>query len=66
MTGLYYKAGNNPWEVEGLPFDTCFLGISFFKTGLDANAATHTSLAQVFSGRVAKVVEIRRWRSLRD
>jgi len=50
MTGLYYKAGNIPWEVEGLPFDTCFLGISFFKTGLHANAATHTSLAQVFSG----------------
>lgn len=50
LTGVYYKAGNIPWEVEGLPFDTCFLGISFFKTGLDANAATHTSLAQVFSG----------------
>ncbi len=50
MTGIYYKAGNIPWEVEGLPFDTCFLGISFFKTGLHADAATHTSLAQVFSG----------------
>jgi hypothetical protein len=50
MTGLYYKAGNIPWEVEGLPFDTCFLGISFFKSGLHAGAATHTSLAQVFSG----------------
>lgn len=50
MTGLYYKAGNIPWEVVGLPFDTCFLGISFFKTGLNADAATHTSLAQVFSG----------------
>lgn len=50
MTGLYYKAGNIPWEVEGLPFDTCFLGISFFKTGLNASAATHASLAQVFSG----------------
>lgn len=50
MTGLYYKAGNIPWEIDGLPFDTCFLGISFFKTGLNADAATHTSLAQVFSG----------------
>lgn len=50
MTGLYYKSGNIPWEVEGLPFDTCFLGISFFKSGLHASAATHTSLAQVFSG----------------
>lgn len=50
MTGLYYKAGNIPWEVEGLPFDTCFLGISFFKSGLHAAATTHTSLAQVFSG----------------
>jgi hypothetical protein len=50
MTGLYYKAGNIPWEVEALPFDTCFLGISFFKSGLHADAATHTSLAQVFSG----------------
>jgi hypothetical protein len=51
MTGLYYKAGNIPWEVEGLPSDTCFLGISFFKGGLNADAATHTSLAQVFSGQ---------------
>lgn len=50
MTGLYYKAGNIPWEVEGLPSDTCFLGVSFFKTGLHANAGTNTSLAQVFSG----------------
>ncbi len=50
MTGLYYKAGNIPWEVQGLPIDTCFLGISFFKSGLHATAATHTSLAQVFSG----------------
>jgi hypothetical protein len=49
-TGLYYKAGNIPWEVEGLPYDTCFLGISFFKDGLHSQAATHTSLAQVFSG----------------
>jgi hypothetical protein len=50
MTGLYYKSGNIPWEVEGLPVDTCFLGISFFRSGLHANAAMHTSLAQVFSG----------------
>lgn len=50
MTALYYKAGNIPWEVEGLPADTCFLGISFFKGGLHADASTHTSLAQVFSG----------------
>lgn len=50
MTGLYYKSGNIPWEVEGLPFDTCFLGVSFFRSGLHANAMTHTSLAQIFSG----------------
>ncbi len=50
MTGLYYKAGNVPWEVGGLPSDTCFLGISFFKMDLSPNATTHTSLAQVFSG----------------
>jgi hypothetical protein len=50
VTGLYYKAGNIPWEVEGLPYDTCFIGVSFFKDGLHAGAGTHTSLAQVFSG----------------
>lgn len=50
VTGLYYKSGNIPWEVEGLPSDTCFLGISFFKSGLHASADTHTSLAQIFSG----------------
>lgn len=50
MTGLYYKSGNIPWEVEGLSSDTCFLGISFFKSGLYSGADTHTSLAQIFSG----------------
>jgi len=50
ITGLYYKGGNIPWEVEGLPYDTCFIGVSFFKDGLHAGAGTHTSLAQVFSG----------------
>ena len=50
VTGLYYKAGNIPWEVEGLPYDTCFVGVSFFKDGLHSGAGTYTSLAQVFSG----------------
>lgn len=50
ITALYYKAGNIPWEVEGLPKDTCFLGVSFFKGGLHADASTHTCLAQIFSG----------------
>lgn len=49
FTALYYKANNIPWQLEVLPENTCYVGISFFR--VNPNEATlHTSLAQAFSG----------------
>lgn len=45
---LYYKAGNVPWQVESLPDNVCFVGISFYKENPTAKAHIQTSLAQVF------------------
>lgn len=50
FTALYHKANNIPWQLEWLPDDTCFVGISFFRSD-PAKAALQTSLAQAFSGR---------------
>lgn len=48
FTALYYKAGNNPWRLQSLPDNTCYVGVSFFKESPRAGADMHTSLAQVF------------------
>jgi hypothetical protein len=48
LTALYYKAGNNPWRLQSLPDNTCYVGVSFFKESPRAGADMHTSLAQVF------------------
>lgn len=47
--GLYYKAGNLPWSLDGLPHGTCFVGISFYKESRRGDANVRTALAQVFS-----------------
>jgi hypothetical protein len=31
-TALYFKAGGTPWKGSGLEADTCYIGISFYKT----------------------------------
>jgi hypothetical protein len=49
-TALYYKAGGLPWRAAGLAPDTCYIGISFFRSIYDASAL-HTSMAQAFSDR---------------
>lgn len=50
FTAIYHKANNIPWQLEWLPNDTVFVGISFFRKD-PAKAALQTSLAQAFSGR---------------
>jgi hypothetical protein len=50
FTALYYKSGNIPWQLQQVPLNTCFVGISFYKGGPHDDADMQTSLAQVFSG----------------
>lgn len=49
FTALYHKANNIPWQLEVLPENTCYVGISFFRVNPN-ESALHTSLAQAFSG----------------
>jgi hypothetical protein len=53
---LYYKAGGLPWQLrrEKSDLETCFVGISFYRT-VD-RASVHTSVAQVFNQRGEGVV----------
>jgi len=48
FTALYYKAGNNPWRLQSLSDNTCYVGVSFYKESPRAGADMQTSLAQVF------------------
>jgi hypothetical protein len=50
LTALYYKSGNIPWQLERVPQNTCFVGVSFYKESPHPNADMQSSLAQVFSG----------------
>jgi hypothetical protein len=50
LTALYYKSGNIPWQLERIPQNTCFVGVSFYKESPHPNADMQSSLAQVFSG----------------
>jgi hypothetical protein len=50
FTALYYKAGNVPWLLQHVPPNSCYVGVSFYQESPLKDAATHTSLAQVFSG----------------
>lgn len=53
---LYYKAGGVPWRLirEPAQYDTCFIGISFYKS-LDKSKLL-TSTAQVFNERGEGVI----------
>lgn len=46
-TGMYYKAGNEPWRIARLAAGSCFVGLSFYHERRDA--ALHACLAQAFS-----------------
>lgn len=56
FTALYYKAGGTPWRMvrASSDLDTCFVGVTFFRTA-DGNA-TATSVAQVYNQRGDGVV----------
>jgi hypothetical protein len=53
---LYYKAGGTPWRLKRLStaLDTCFVGISFYRSLDRFNLST--SIAQVFNERGEGVV----------
>jgi hypothetical protein len=53
---LYYKAGGTPWRLKRLStaVDTCFVGISFYRSLDRSNLST--SIAQVFNERGEGVV----------
>jgi len=55
-TALYYKAGGTPWRLirESSSLDTCFVGVSFYKS-LDEKTL-RTSVAQVFNERGEGVI----------
>lgn len=46
-SGLYYKAGNEPWRIARLAAGTCFVGLSFYRERRDARL--HACLGQAFS-----------------
>jgi len=50
LTAMYYKAGRIPWQLQAVPENTCFVGVSFYKQAPIPSSPLHTSLAQVFSG----------------
>jgi len=56
FTAMYYKAGCVPWRLsrQSSDYDTCYIGISFYKT-LD-ETAVFTSIAQIFNERGEGVV----------
>jgi len=53
---LYYKAGGTPWRLkrQSTDLDTCFVGVSFFRTA--DKSSLHTAIAQVFNERGDGVV----------
>lgn len=48
MTGLYAKAGGVPWGPRGLAYDTCYVGIAFYRPLGTKRPLLQTSLAQAF------------------
>jgi hypothetical protein len=55
-SALYYKAGGTPWRLKRLStaLDTCFVGISFYRSLDRSNLST--SIAQIFNERGEGVV----------
>jgi hypothetical protein len=47
FTGMYFKADGLPWSPAGLPYGTCFIGVSFFRP-LGAPRNLQTSVVQAF------------------
>jgi hypothetical protein len=49
-TGMYFKAGGVPWMWAGMPADTCYVGVSFYRPETE-RGSVRTALAQVFTSR---------------
>ena len=48
-TGLYFKAGGIPWRGHGLGIDTCYIGVTFYKTeSADRRIVMRSGIAQAF------------------
>jgi hypothetical protein len=56
FTALYYKGGGTPWRMvrASTDLDTCFVGVTFFRTA--DGKETATSVAQVYNQRGDGVV----------
>jgi len=48
FTGLYFKAGGVPWSPTGLPANTCYIGVSFYRPLGSSGSKIQTSLVQAF------------------
>jgi len=48
FTGMYYKGGGLPWAPVGLPPQTCFIGVSFYRALGSKRTNMQTSLVQAF------------------
>jgi len=48
FTGLYFKAGGQPWSPLGLSPGSCYLGISFYRFLGSKNKNVQVSLVQAF------------------
>jgi hypothetical protein len=55
-TGVYYKSGQLPWILSSLDQDTCFMGISHYRSWSDKNEVMFTSLAHLFANGFDSVV----------
>jgi hypothetical protein len=55
FTALYYKAGGTPWAlIKPQDFDTCYAGISFYRSR--DRQTIQTSVAQIFNERGKGVI----------
>jgi hypothetical protein len=55
-TGLYYKAGDFPWILDGMDPRSCFLGISFYHKKTQYSDDVFSSMAHLFSNDFNSVV----------
>jgi hypothetical protein len=48
-TALYFKAGGVPWRGHGLEADTCYIGVTFYRTeNVDGKLVMRSGVAQAF------------------
>lgn len=50
FTAMYFKLGGMPWAPVGLPADTLYVGVSFYRP-LGVTNRLQTSVARAFNGR---------------